>query len=66
MTPHLQRVFYAYGPQRCYWGTDLTNSLNKATYRRRVTHFTEQLPVPLGGRQGLGHETCNPHTPRLA
>jgi predicted TIM-barrel fold metal-dependent hydrolase len=44
MTPHLQRVFDAYGPQRCYWGTDLTNSFTKATYRQRVTHFTEELP----------------------
>jgi hypothetical protein len=27
----------------CYWGTDITNSLAVATYRQRVTHFTEQL-----------------------
>src|SRR5262245_11626267 len=33
----------AYGPQRCYWGTDLTNGFGTATYRQRVTHFTEQL-----------------------
>jgi hypothetical protein len=38
------RVFDAYGPQRCYWGTDLTNSFDKATYRQRITHFTEELP----------------------
>jgi predicted TIM-barrel fold metal-dependent hydrolase len=43
MTVHLKRLFDAYGPQRCYWGTDLTNSLAVATYRQRVTHFTEQL-----------------------
>ena len=41
--PHLQRIFEAYGPQRCYWGTDMTNSFAKATYRQRVTHFTEEL-----------------------
>ena len=40
---HLHRVFDAYGPQRCYWGTDQTNSFAKATYRQRVTHFTEEL-----------------------
>jgi predicted TIM-barrel fold metal-dependent hydrolase len=40
---HLHRVFDAYGPQRCYWGTDMTNSFAKATYRQRVTHFTEEL-----------------------
>ena len=43
MTPHIRRLFDAYGPQRCYWGTDITNSLAKATYRQRVTHFTEEL-----------------------
>jgi predicted TIM-barrel fold metal-dependent hydrolase len=43
VNPHIRRLFEAYGPQRCYWGTDLTNSLAKATYRQRVTHFTEEL-----------------------
>jgi predicted TIM-barrel fold metal-dependent hydrolase len=43
MAPHIQRLFDAYGAQRCYWGTDVTNSLAKATYRQRVTHFTEEL-----------------------
>jgi predicted TIM-barrel fold metal-dependent hydrolase len=43
MRVHIRRVFDAYGPRRCYWGTDLTNSFNKATYRQRVTHFTETL-----------------------
>ena len=44
MTVHLKRCFDAYGPQRCYWGTDLTNAFAKSTYRQRVTHFTEELP----------------------
>ena len=43
MTVYLQRLFEAYGPERCYWGTDITNSFAKATYRQRVTHFTEEL-----------------------
>jgi predicted TIM-barrel fold metal-dependent hydrolase len=43
MKPHLQRVFEAFGPQRCYWGTDITAKLSKATYRQRITHFTETL-----------------------
>jgi predicted TIM-barrel fold metal-dependent hydrolase len=43
VTVHLRRVFDAYGPQRCYWGTDLTNSFTKASYRQRITHFTEEL-----------------------
>ena len=43
MTAHIRRLFDAFGPRRCYWGTDLTNSFNKATYRQRITHFTETL-----------------------
>jgi predicted TIM-barrel fold metal-dependent hydrolase len=43
MTPHIHRLFDAYGPRRCHWGTDVTNSFAKATYRQRVTHFTEEL-----------------------
>jgi predicted TIM-barrel fold metal-dependent hydrolase len=43
MTPHLKRVFEAFGRERCYWGTDMTNSFAKATYRQRITHFTETL-----------------------
>lgn len=43
MAAHLKQVFEAYGPRRCYWGTDLTNSFDRASYRQRVTHFTEQL-----------------------
>jgi predicted TIM-barrel fold metal-dependent hydrolase len=43
VTMHLKRAFEAYGPRRCYWGTDITNSFAKASYRRRVTHFTEEL-----------------------
>jgi predicted TIM-barrel fold metal-dependent hydrolase len=43
MTVHIRRLFDAYGPRRCYWGSDVTNSFAKATYRQRVTHFTEEL-----------------------
>jgi predicted TIM-barrel fold metal-dependent hydrolase len=43
LTPHLRRVFDAYGPQRCHWGTDLTAGYARATWRQRVTHFTEEL-----------------------
>jgi predicted TIM-barrel fold metal-dependent hydrolase len=42
-TEHLKRCFDAYGPRRCYWGTDLTNTLAKATYRQRIEHFTKEL-----------------------
>ncbi len=43
VNPHIQRLFEAYGPRRSHWGTDVTNSLAKASYRQRVTHFTEEL-----------------------
>jgi predicted TIM-barrel fold metal-dependent hydrolase len=43
LTDHLKRVFDAYGPQRCYWGTDITNAYARATWRQRITHITEEL-----------------------
>lgn len=43
MTPHIRRLFDAFGPRRCYWGTDLTNEFARASYRQRITHFTEEL-----------------------
>ena len=43
MTPHIKQLFEAFGPRRCYWGTDLTYTFDKATYRQRITHFTETL-----------------------
>jgi predicted TIM-barrel fold metal-dependent hydrolase len=43
MTEHIKRCFDAFGPQRCYWGTDITNAFNKSSYRQRITHFTEEL-----------------------
>jgi predicted TIM-barrel fold metal-dependent hydrolase len=39
----LKRVYDAFGPQRCHWGTDLTNNMHRATYQQRITHFTEEL-----------------------
>jgi predicted TIM-barrel fold metal-dependent hydrolase len=44
MTPSIRKLYDAYGPRRCHWGTDVTNSFAKASYRQRVTHFTEELP----------------------
>jgi predicted TIM-barrel fold metal-dependent hydrolase len=42
--PYIRRLYDAYGPRRCYWGTDITNSFARATYRQRITQFTEELP----------------------
>jgi predicted TIM-barrel fold metal-dependent hydrolase len=44
MLPHIKRCVDSFGPQRCFWGTDMTNSFAKATLRQRITHFTEELP----------------------
>jgi predicted TIM-barrel fold metal-dependent hydrolase len=38
----LHRIFDAYGPQRFFWGTDITRM--PCSYRQCVTLFTEQLP----------------------
>ncbi|HEX4409344.1 MAG TPA: amidohydrolase family protein [Xanthobacteraceae bacterium] len=43
MAVHIRKLFDAFGPKRCYWGTDMTNSYNKATYKQRISHFTETL-----------------------
>jgi predicted TIM-barrel fold metal-dependent hydrolase len=40
---HIKRVFDACGPRRSYWGTDLTNTYPKGSYRQRISHFTEKL-----------------------
>jgi predicted TIM-barrel fold metal-dependent hydrolase len=44
VTPSIRKLYDAFGPRRCHWGTDVTNSFAKASYRQRVTHFTEELP----------------------
>lgn len=43
MTPYLRRCYDAFGPRRCFWGSDLTNSFDKATYQQRISHFTDTL-----------------------
>ena len=40
--PHIRRVFEAFGPQRTFWGTDLSRL--PCTYRQGVTMFTEEMP----------------------
>ena len=44
MNVQLQRVFEAFGPQRCHWETDITQTLKEGGYKHRVAHFTEELP----------------------
>ena len=44
VTLPVRRVFDAFGPWRCYWGTDLTIDFSKATYRQRLAHVVEEMP----------------------
>lgn len=39
---YLQRIVEAFGPERCFWGTDITRM--PISYRQCVTMFTEELP----------------------
>jgi predicted TIM-barrel fold metal-dependent hydrolase len=39
---YIQQIFDAFGPQRCFWGTDITRM--PCSYRQCVTMFTEELP----------------------
>jgi predicted TIM-barrel fold metal-dependent hydrolase len=43
MDDHIRHLFDAYGPQRCHWGTDLTNSFNRGSMKQRIEHFTQEL-----------------------
>jgi predicted TIM-barrel fold metal-dependent hydrolase len=40
--PYLRQIFDAFGPERFFWGTDITRM--QCTYRQCVTLFTEELP----------------------
>jgi len=57
--PYLQRMFDAFGPERCFWGTDITRM--PCSYRECVTMFTEELPW-LKGRDlelVMGRAVCD-------
>jgi predicted TIM-barrel fold metal-dependent hydrolase len=43
MTEHLRRLIDAFGPRRCFWGTDLTHQRGRFLYRQYVTHFFHEL-----------------------
>ncbi len=56
---HLHRIFDAFGPDRFFWGTDITRM--PCTYRQCVTMFTEELPW-LKGRdleRVMGQALCD-------
>ena len=43
--PALKRLIEAFGPRRCFWGTDLSAMLSRTncTYPQAVTMFTEEM-----------------------
>lgn len=56
---HIHRVFDAFGPQRMFWGTDITRM--PCSYRQCVTMFTEEMPW-LAGRDlelVMGQGVCD-------
>jgi predicted TIM-barrel fold metal-dependent hydrolase len=55
---HLRRIHDAFGPERMFWGTDITRM--PCTWRQCVTMFTEELPW-LSGRDRdlvMGRALC--------
>ena len=58
----LRRVIDAFGPRRCFWGSDITRVPTSCSYRQVVTHFTEELDFlsadDLEWIMGKGLATC--------
>ena len=40
--PYLRQIYDAFGPERMFWGTDITRM--PCSWRQCVTMFTEELP----------------------
>ncbi|PPQ26281.1 amidohydrolase family protein [Rhodopila globiformis] len=58
MHPWLRRIFDALGPQRMFWGTDITKM--PCSWRQCVTMFTEELPwlIEADRRLVMGDALC--------
>jgi predicted TIM-barrel fold metal-dependent hydrolase len=56
---YLKQIFDAFGPERCFWGTDITRM--PCSYRQCVTMFTEELPWLQGRDKELvmGQAVCD-------
>ena len=56
---HIRKLYDAYGPERMFWGTDITRM--PCSWHQCVTLFTEELPW-LKGRDldlVMGEALCN-------
>ena len=56
---YIRQMVDAFGPQRCFWGTDITRM--PCSYRQCVTMFTEELPWLQGRDKELvmGQAVCD-------
>jgi predicted TIM-barrel fold metal-dependent hydrolase len=56
--PYLRRVYDAFGPQRMFWGTDLSRL--RCGYRQAITMYTEEIPwlSPDDKRWIMGRSLC--------
>jgi predicted TIM-barrel fold metal-dependent hydrolase len=56
---YIRQMFDAFGPQRCFWGTDITRM--PCSYRQCVIMFTEELPWLQGRDKELvmGQAVCD-------
>jgi len=56
---HLRRIYDAFGPERMFWGTDITRM--PCSWRQCVTMFTEELPWLTGRDLDLvmGRAVCD-------
>jgi len=56
---YIRQIFDAFGPQRCFWGTDITRM--PCSYRQCVTMFTDELPWLQGRDKELvmGQAICD-------
>jgi len=56
---HLKRIYDAFGPERMFWGTDITRM--PCSWRQCVTMFTEELPWLTGRDRDLvmGQAVCD-------
>ena len=57
--PYLRQIYDAFGPQRMFWGTDITRM--SCSWRQCVTLFTEELPWLSDSDKELimGRAVCN-------
>ncbi len=56
--PYLRRVYDAFGPERVFWGTDLTHL--PCSYTQAITMFTEEMPwlTEKDKEWIMGHAIC--------